>query len=99
MKEFDKKAEKCTFVSHNLVFDYGFVNKAYQKTGVENNMHYGKLDTISIAFARLYDAPQVDKFSLKFLCEILKVENSKAHTALADTRALVEVYKKLMRAV
>ncbi len=99
MKEFNKKAESCTFVSHNLVFDYGFVSKAYQKTGIENNMHYGKLDTISIAFARLYDAPQADKFSLKFLCELLKVENSKAHTALADTRALVEVYKKLMRAV
>lgn len=99
LKDFNKKAESCTFVSHNLVFDYSFVSKAYQKTGVENNMHYGKLDTISIAFARLYDAPQADKFSLKFLCELLKVENTKAHTALADTRALVEVYKKLMRAV
>lgn len=99
LKEFNKKAESCTFVSHNLVFDYSFVSKAYQKTGIENNMHYGKLDTISIAFARLYDAPQADKFSLKFLCELLKVENAKAHTALADTRALVEVYKKLMRAV
>ena len=98
MEEFNKKAASCTFVSHNLVFDYSFVAKAYEKTGVENDMHYGKLDTISIAFARLYDAPQADKFSLKFLCELLKVENTKAHTALADTRALVEVYKKLMRA-
>ena len=99
MEDFNKKAASCTFVSHNLIFDYNFIAKAYQKTGVENNMHYGKLDTISIAFARLYDAPQADKFSLKFLCELLKIENSKAHTALADTRALVEVYKKLMRAV
>ena len=99
MEDFNKKAASCTFVSHNLIFDYNFIAKAYQKTGVENNMHYGKLDTISIAFARLYDAPQADKFSLKFLCELLKIENSKAHTALADTKALVEVYKKLMRAV
>lgn len=99
MEDFNKKAASSTFVSHNLVFDYNFVAKAYQKTGVENNMHYSKLDTISIAFARLYDAPQADKFSMKFLCELLKVENTKAHTALADTRALVEVYKKLMRAV
>ena len=99
MEEFNKKAASCTFVSHNLVFDYNFVAKAYQKTGIENNMHYAKLDTISIAFARLYDIPQVDKFSMKFLCELFKVENSKAHTALADTRALVEVYKKMMKAV
>ena len=98
MEDFAKKSEGCTFVSHNLTFDYNFLMKAFEKTNVENNMHYGKLDTISIAFARLYDAPQATRFSLKALAELLKVENSKAHTALADTRALVEIYKKLMRA-
>ncbi len=98
MEEFAKKTHSCTFVSHNLVFDYAFVTKAFEETGVDNRMHYAKLDTISVAFARLYDAPQADKFSLKSLCDLLKVENTKAHTALADTRALVEVYKKLMRA-
>lgn len=98
MEEFSKKTQSCTFVSHNLVFDYAFVTKAFEETGVENRMHYAKLDTISIAFARLYDAPTADKFSLRALCELLKVENSKAHTALADTKALVEVYKKLMGA-
>ena len=98
MEEFSKKTQSCTFVSHNLVFDYGFVMKAFEETGVENRMHYAKLDTISIAFARLYDAKAADKFSLRYLCELLKVENSKAHTALADTRALYEVYKKMMNA-
>lgn len=98
MEQFAKKVQSCTFVSHNVTFDYAFVQKAFEKTGVENNMHYAKLDTISIALARLYDAPQADKFSLRALCELLKIENSKAHTALADTRALVAVYKKLMSA-
>lgn len=98
MQEFAKKTESCIFVSHNLTFDYAFVSKAFEETDVESKMHYGKLDTISIAFARLYDAEQADKFSLRALCELLKVENTKAHTALADTRALVSVYKKLMGA-
>jgi DNA polymerase III epsilon subunit-like protein len=98
MQEFAKKTESCSFVSHNLVFDYAFIQKAFEETGVENRMHYAKLDTISMAFARLYDAPQADKFSLRALCELLKVENSKAHTALADTRALVGVYRKMMNA-
>ena len=98
LEEFAKKTESCTFVSHNLTFDYAFVQKAFEETGVDSRMHYAKIDTISLAFARLYDAPQADKFSLRALCELLKVENTKAHTALADTRALVEVYKKLMSA-
>jgi DNA polymerase-3 subunit epsilon len=98
MEEFSKKTQSCSFVSHNLVFDYGFITKAFEETQVENRMHYAKMDTISIAFARLYDAPQADKFSLRALCELLKVENTKAHTALADTRALVAVYKKMMNA-
>lgn len=98
MEEFAKKTQSAIFISHNLVFDYAFVMKAFEETGVQNIMHYGKLDTISMALARLYDAPQADKFSLRALCELLKVENSKAHTALADTRALVAVYRKLMNA-
>lgn len=98
MEEFSKKTQSATFVSHNLVFDYGFVSKAFEETGVENRMHYAKIDTISLAFGRLYDAPQAERFSLRALCELLKVENTKAHTALADTRALVQVYKKLLGA-
>jgi DNA polymerase III epsilon subunit-like protein len=98
MEEFAKKTQSCTFVSHNITFDYGFVTKAFEETGVESRMHYAKIDTISLAFARLYDAPQADKFSLRALCELFKIENTKAHTALADTRALVQVYKRLMNA-
>ena len=96
MKEFAKITEGAIFVSHNLVFDYGFVQKAFEKTGVNNKMHYGKLDTISMALARLYDLPQASSFSLKALCELFKVDNKRAHTALADTLALVEIYKKMM---
>ncbi len=96
MREFAKLTEGATFVSHNLTFDYSFVSRAFEKTGVNNRMHYGKLDTISIAYARLYDVPQVQGFSLGKLCEIFKVDNKRAHTALADTLALIEVYKKMI---
>lgn len=96
LREFVKLTEGATFVSHNLTFDFGFIDKAFKKTGVEHKMHYAKLDTISIAFARLYDIPQATAFSLKALAALFKIENKKAHTALADTLTLVEIYKKLM---
>ena len=96
MKEFAKITESASFVSHNIVFDYGFVQKAFEKTGVSSKMHYAKIDTISMALARLYDVPQAQGFSLNKLCELFKVDNKRAHTALADTLALVEVYKKMM---
>jgi DNA polymerase III epsilon subunit-like protein len=93
-----KKVAGCNMVSHNITFDHGFLMKAFEKHGIENTMHFHKIDTISMAFARLYDKPNVEKFSLRALCELFGVDNTRAHTALADTRALVEVYKKMMHA-
>ena len=92
-----KKVAGCNMVSHNITFDHAFVTKSLEKYNVENTFHFHKIDTISMAFARLYDRPDVQKFSLRALCDFFKVENSKAHTALADTRALYEVYKKMMQ--
>jgi DNA polymerase III alpha subunit (gram-positive type) len=93
-----KKVAGCNMVSHNITFDHGFVSKSFERYAVENTFHFHKIDTISMAFARLYDVPQAQKFSLRALCELFKIENTKAHTALADTRALYEVYKKMMQA-
>ena len=98
MEEFAKATQSCTFVSHNLTFDYAFIMNAFKKSDVDSKMHYAKIDTISVAFARLYDTPQATAFSLRALCELFKIDNSKAHTALSDTRALVAIYKKLMNA-
>ena len=96
MKIFAEKTKDAIMVSHNLAFDYGFVDKEFRKTGIENKMHYHKLDTISIAFAKLHGDKNIDKFSLRNLTEHFGILNKNAHTALADTRATFELYKKLM---
>ena len=92
-----KKLEGTIQVSHNLTFDAAFVEKSFERAGMENPMARYKLDTISIAFARLYNRPDV-KYSLKYLCDLFQVKNENAHTALADARALYNVYKKMMNA-
>ncbi len=98
MKSFADKTEGAIFVAHNITFDHGFIAKAFKKTGIENKMHYHKLDTISIAFAVLHgNDDEMNKLSLKALAEYYGIENKKAHTAFADTYATYEVFKKMLK--
>lgn len=92
-----KKLAGTIQVSHNITFDSAFLERMFEKTNMENPMMRYKLDTISIAFARLYNRPDV-KYSLRYLCDLFQIKNENAHTALADARALYEVYKKMMNA-
>ncbi len=96
MKIFAEKTVDMIMVGHNVAFDYLFIDKAFHITGIPNKMHYHKLDTISIAFAKLHTDKDIDRFSLRNLCEHFGIENKNAHTALSDSRATFELYKKLM---
>lgn len=91
----DKTAD-ATMVAHNVAHDYAFLRKAFSQTGIVNKMHYHKLDTISIAFAKLYKNDEIKKFSLRALCEALGIENKNAHTALSDARATFDIFRTLM---
>lgn len=96
MKLFVGKVRDCIMVGHNVAFDAGFIEHAFNKTGIQNPMHYHKLDTVSIAWAKMHNDPELERFSLHELCLKFDIKNKKAHTALSDARATYELYKKLM---
>ncbi len=94
--EFAKRAGNSILVGHNISFDEAFLKRAYQETGVLNPHDFHKIDTISLSYGLLYHEPNVERFSLRALCEHLGIENKKAHSALSDARACFMIYKKLL---
>jgi len=90
------KVRDSIMVGHNVAFDSGFLEQAFSRTGILNTMHYHKLDTVSVAWAKLHKDPDLEHFSLRELCLRFGIENKEAHTALSDARATYELYKKLM---
>lgn len=97
MKSFAEKTEGAIFIAHNATFDYGFIEEAFKKTGVQNRMHRYVLDSLSIAFGILNINDDVGKLSLGSLCQKYGVENKKAHSAFADAYATYEVFKAMMK--
>jgi len=96
LRTVSEKTKGAIMVGHNVAFDFAFLENAFERLGIENKMHYHKLDTISIAFAKLYGHENIDKLSLRVLCEYLGIKNARAHSALSDARATLEVFQKLM---
>jgi DNA polymerase III epsilon subunit family exonuclease len=96
MKIFSEKVKDCIMVGHNVAFDAGFLEHVFNKLQIANTMHYHKLDTVSIAWAKLHRDPNLERFSLRELTAQFGIKNERSHTALSDARATFELYKKLM---
>jgi len=97
MKIFSKKTKDCIMVGQNVSFDSCFLENAFYKTGFKNNMHYHKLDTISIAWAKFHKKRSFEHFSLREMCKLFDIKNERPHSALSDAYATYQLYKKLMK--
>lgn len=96
MEIFSEKVKDCIMVGQNICFDFEFLEYNLEKLNLQNTMHYHKLDTISIAWAKFHDDTGFSHFSLREMCKHFGIVNENPHSALSDARATYELYKKLM---
>jgi len=93
---FSEKTAGAIMVAHNVAFDAEFIDTNLSMLGIPNKMHYHRLDTISMAYAKLHGIPEVTRFSLGELCKYFGITNISAHSAESDARADFEIFKRLL---
>ena len=91
-----KKTDGAIMVAQNVTFDWSFLHRGFESTGVQNRMYFPKIDIISLAFGKLYNDLRVERYNLRELARFFNVENEKAHSAMSDIKTTFEVYKKLI---
>ena len=96
IKIFSKKVKDCIMVGQNVAFDSAFLEMAFLKTKIKSSLHYHRLDTISIAWAKLNKEKDFEHFSLREMCKYFGIINENPHSALSDAQATYKLYKKLM---
>src|SRR5579872_3830939 len=87
-REIQELVENAVIVGHNINFDIGFL----QGYGIKFSGDH--VDTLELAQLFL---PTAVSYNLESLMNLLKVEHKEAHRALADARAALIVFDKLLR--
>ena len=96
MKVLIEKTDGAIMISHNITFDWAFLQHAFAKTKLTNKMSPVRLDLMSMAFAKLYHQEEIQRFNLKALADYFGLKNEQAHTAMSDIKTTIEIYKKLL---
>jgi DNA polymerase-3 subunit epsilon len=91
-----EKTDGAIMVAHNVAFDSHFLDTKLSDLGMKHTMHYHRLDTVSMAFAKLHNTPDASRYSLGELCNYFAITNENPHSALPDAEACYELFKKLI---
>lgn len=95
MEIYSEKTKNCVFLAHNVFFDWSFITRAFQKTGIEDFTDYHRVDLFSVAWSRRNEF-KFEKFNLAELCKQLGVKpEPKPHRASNGAMAALEVLRKL----
>lgn len=95
-------ADRC-LIGHNVPFDKGMMEHLWIKCNAADSFPFGRryLDTMQIALMTDYIQNSIDEnysldigYSLHQLSKKFSIKNEKEHSAAADTKCAVEIFKK-----
>lgn len=97
MEKYREKVEDAVFLAHPLTFDWGFIDRAFKKTKIENPMDYHQLDIFSMAWMLLYEDDKLPKVTLTELARYFNIPPEPTpHRAINGARIAYDILKKLM---
>lgn len=88
--EIFKELEGCTFVAHDVNFDYSFIRHELAETGI--TLELDKFCTLKHSRKWI---PEQPSYSLGKLCESLGITVDQRHRAIGDARATAQLFELL----
>lgn len=81
----------------HICFDWEFIEMYFKKLKIESSFNYHQVDVQSIAYAKLYNTPQVKSMRLRNVAGYFGFDMSDVHSAGEDIKITYKVFKKLMK--
>lgn len=89
-------AKDAIFCSHNVAFDWSFMQAAFRKTGVQDTIDYHRLDIFTMAYTSLKNS-RLEKFSLNEIALRLGIDKEPTpHRAINGALVAYEIFKRLV---
>lgn len=83
--------EGCTIVAHNAQFDYGMINREYNRLDITFN----RKRICTMDYAKTYGTEVPETYSLKNLCKVYGIPLLNHHRAEGDVDATVKLFNIL----
>lgn len=96
LPQFLQKTEDTILVGHNVNNDWFYIYKSLAACKLQPTFSYRTLDTVSLAWLKLRNEPDIRRLSLRELAMHYGITIEKAHSALDDARTAYKIFMKLI---
>jgi DNA polymerase III epsilon subunit-like protein len=97
LAEDDSPASARCLIGHNISFDKGMMEQLWSKCNASDSFPFGRRFMDTMIMELMFDYCKDDfaeGYSLNNLSKKYAIKNDKAHSAAADTKCTVEIFRK-----